>query len=132
MAGLSDMVVEFNPMRWRAYDDLPDKAEHRLVKVQSRLQGALGNMNFAFNLRRPPFDNRLVRDAITQLFDFEWINRVLLNGWAERNPSRFPNSELTRNSLFPSVMAAVISASNAAKLTSCSRKRVMLFMTDIW
>ena len=94
MAGLSDIVVEFNPMRWRAYDDLPAKAEHRLVKVQSRLQGALGNMNFAFNLRRPPFDNRLVREAITQLFDFEWINRVLLNGWAERNPSRFPNSEL--------------------------------------
>ena len=94
MAGLSDIVVEFNPMRWLAYDDLPDKAEHRLVKVQSRLQGALGSMNFAFNLRRPPFDNRLVREAITQLFDFEWINRVLLGGWAERNHSRFPNSEL--------------------------------------
>ena len=94
MAGLSDIVVEFNPMRWLAYDGLPDKAEHQLVKVQSRLQGALGNMNFAFNLRRPPFDNRLVREAITQLFDFEWINRVLLGGWAERNHSRFPNSEL--------------------------------------
>ena len=94
MAGLSDIAVEFNPMRWLAYDDLPDKAEHRLIKVQSRLQGALGNMNFAFNLRRPPFDNRLIREAITQLFDFEWINRVLLGGWAERNHSQFPNSEL--------------------------------------
>jgi microcin C transport system substrate-binding protein len=94
MAGHSDIVFEFNPMRWLAYDDLPDKAEHRLVKVQSRLQCALGNINFAFNLRRPPFDNRLVREAITQLFDFEWINRVLLGGWAERNHSRFPNSEL--------------------------------------
>src|SRR5919107_3956175 len=51
-------------------------------------------MNFAFNLRRPPFDDRLVREAVTQLFDFEWINRVLLGGWAERNHSRFPNSEL--------------------------------------
>ena len=93
-AGLSDIVFEFNPMRWLSYDGLPDKAEHRLVKVRSRLQGALGSMNFAFNLRRPPFDNRLVREAITQLFDFEWINRVLLGGWAERNHSRFPNSEL--------------------------------------
>jgi microcin C transport system substrate-binding protein len=94
MAGLSDIVVEFNPMRWLSYDGLPPKGEHQLIKVQSRLQGALGNMNFAFNLRRPPFDNRLVREAITQLFDFEWINRVLLSGWAERNHSLFPNSEL--------------------------------------
>jgi len=93
-AGLSDIVVEFNPMRWLAYDELPDKPEHRLIMVRSRLQGALGSMNFAFNLRKPPFDNRLVREAITQLFDFEWINRVLLGGWAERNNSRFPNSEL--------------------------------------
>jgi microcin C transport system substrate-binding protein len=85
-------------MRWLAYDALPDKAEHRLIKVQSRLQGALGSMNFAFNLRRPPFDNRLIRDAITQLFDFEWINRVLMGGWAERNHSRFPNSELAAQS----------------------------------
>jgi microcin C transport system substrate-binding protein len=94
MAGLSDIAVEFTPTRWLAYDDLPDKAEHQLIKVQSRLQGALGSMNFAFNLRRPPFDNRLIREAITQLFDFEWINRVLLGGWAERNHSQFPNSEL--------------------------------------
>ncbi|UEM24300.1 extracellular solute-binding protein (plasmid) [Skermanella mucosa] len=98
MAGLSDVVVEFNPRRWIAYDDLPDKAERQLIKVQSRLQGALGSMNFAFNLRRPPFDNRLVREAITQLFDFEWINRVLLGGWAERNDSQFPNSELAAHS----------------------------------
>src|SRR4051812_35569051 len=94
MAGLSDIVVEFNPMRWLSYDGLPPKGEHQLIKVQSRLQGAVGNMNFTFNLRRPPFDNRLVREAITQLFDFEWINRVLLGGWAERNHSLFPNSEL--------------------------------------
>jgi microcin C transport system substrate-binding protein len=94
MAGLSDIVVEFNPMRWLAYDELPDKPQHHLIKVQSRLQGALGSMNFTFNLRRPPFDNRLIREAITQLFDFEWINRVLLGGWAERNHSQFPNSEL--------------------------------------
>jgi len=94
MTGLSDIVVEFNPMRWLTYNDLPDKAQHRLIKVQSRLQGALGSMNFAFNLRRPPFDDRLIREAITQLFDFEWINRVLLGGWAERNHSQFPNSEL--------------------------------------
>jgi microcin C transport system substrate-binding protein len=93
-AGLSDMVVEYNPARWLAYDSIPEKAERRLVRVESRLQGALGSMNFAFNLRRQPFDNMLVREAITQLFDFEWINRVLLGGWAERNYSLFPNSEL--------------------------------------
>jgi microcin C transport system substrate-binding protein len=94
MAGLIDMVVEFNPARWSLYDDVRASNGYRLRKTEAPLAGALGSMNFAFNLRRPPFDDRLIREAITALFDYEWINRILLAGWARRNYSQFPNSDL--------------------------------------
>ncbi|UEM07887.1 extracellular solute-binding protein (plasmid) [Skermanella rosea] len=94
MAGLIDMVVEFNPARWSLYDGVPDRSGLPVVKAEAPLRGALGSMNFVFNLRRPPFDDRLVREAVTQLFDHEWINRVLQGGWTQRNYSQFPNSDL--------------------------------------
>lgn len=94
MAGLIDMVVEFNPARWSLYDAAPDKGPFRIVKAEAPLRGALGSMNFVFNLRRPPFDDRLIREAVTQLFDYEWIDRILLSGWTRRNHSLFPNSDL--------------------------------------
>jgi microcin C transport system substrate-binding protein len=93
-AGLFDFIFEYDPSRWLTYDDLPATARGQLVKVTSHLRGALGSMGFTFNLRRPPFDNRLLREAITQLFDFEWINSKLLRSWAQRASSFFPNSEL--------------------------------------
>jgi microcin C transport system substrate-binding protein len=93
-AGLFDFLIEYNPSRWPTYDDLPATVSGRLVKVEAHLHGALGSMGFIFNLRRPPFNNRLMREAITQLFDFEWINSKLLRGWAQRTSSFFPNSEL--------------------------------------
>lgn len=93
-AGLIDFNVEYNPARWDSYYDSPAAAPLTIVKAESRLRGAVGSMNFVFNLRRAPFGNRTLRKAITQLFDFEWANRVLLRGWAERSQSHFPNSEL--------------------------------------
>jgi ABC-type oligopeptide transport system, periplasmic component len=101
-AGLIDFNVEYNPARWEGYYDPPADAPLTIVKAESRLRGAVGSMNFVFNLRRVPFDNRVVRKAVAQLFDFEWANRVLLRGWAERNRSHFPNSELAfREALSP-------------------------------
>lgn len=101
-AGLIDLNVEYNPARWQGYYGPPADAPLTIVKAESRLRGALGSMNFVFNARRAPFDSRIVRKAIAQLFDFEWANRVLLRGWGERNQSHFPNSELAfREALSP-------------------------------
>jgi len=94
MAGLIDVIFEFDPGRWLLYDEVSGKTGVSMVKQVSPMRGVLGSMNFAFNLRRPPFNDRVVREAFTELFDYEWIDKVLLSGWADRNHSQFPNSDL--------------------------------------
>ncbi len=47
-----------------------------------------------FNLRQDKFNDRRVRKALTEAFDFEWLNKVLLNQKYTRLQSYFFNSEL--------------------------------------
>jgi microcin C transport system substrate-binding protein len=47
-----------------------------------------------FNLRQNKFQDRRVRKAFTQAFDFEWLNQALLNHAYTRLKSYFFNSEL--------------------------------------
>lgn len=47
----------------------------------------------AFNIQRPVFSDRRVREAITLAFDFEWMNKALFyNAWSRTN-SYFQNTE---------------------------------------
>ena len=48
-----------------------------------------------FNTRRPVFADIRVRQALTLLFDFEWINRNYFFGLYGRSPSFFAGSELS-------------------------------------
>ena len=48
-----------------------------------------------FNTRRPVFSDSRVRQALTQLFDFEWINQNYFFGLYGRSPSYFAGSELS-------------------------------------
>jgi microcin C transport system substrate-binding protein len=47
-----------------------------------------------FNLRDDKFQDRRVRKALTEAFDFEWLNKALLNNTYTRLQSYFFNSEL--------------------------------------
>ncbi len=47
----------------------------------------------AFNIQRPVFKDRRVREAVTLAFDFEWMNKALFyNAWSRTN-SYFQNTE---------------------------------------
>ena len=48
-----------------------------------------------FNTRRPVFSDIRVRQALTLLFDFEWINRNYFFGLYARTASFFAGSELS-------------------------------------
>lgn len=52
-----------------------------------------------FNLRRPLFEDRRVRQALSLLFDFEWTNRQLFGGRYKRLRSYFDNSEMAARGL---------------------------------
>ena len=49
---------------------------------------------FAFNTRRPLFQDPRVREALGYLFDFEWANKNLFYGAYTRTESYFSNSDL--------------------------------------
>jgi microcin C transport system substrate-binding protein len=54
---------------------------------------------FAFNLRRPLFQDPKVRQALAYAFDFEWTNRTIMYGQYARTGSYFSNTELAAQGL---------------------------------
>src|SRR6185437_5486694 len=54
---------------------------------------------FAYNLRRPLFQDPKVRQALGYAFDFEWSNKNLFYGYYKRTRSYFDNSELAATGL---------------------------------
>ncbi len=54
---------------------------------------------FVMNTRRKVFENRLVREAMTYAFDFEWENKNLFFGLYTRTDSFFSNSDFASSGL---------------------------------
>lgn len=93
-AGAYDFRRETDPTRWAvAYAGPPfEDGRIRLETLpHSRPEPARA---LIFNTRRPPFDDRRVREALGQALDFEWMNRALFHGAYTRTAGFFPNSEL--------------------------------------
>ncbi|KPJ98427.1 MAG: peptide ABC transporter substrate-binding protein, partial [Desulfobacterales bacterium SG8_35] len=58
-----------------------------------------GMQGFVFNLRRPLFQDRRVRQALGMAFDFEWANNKLFFNEYTRSKSYFSNSDLAAKNL---------------------------------
>lgn len=94
-AGAYDLKLENSAKEWAtAYDDLPAVRDGRLKKDPIANSRPAGLQGYAFNLRRPLFQDRRVRRAIGYALDFEWANRTLFYGQYTRTRSYFDNSEL--------------------------------------
>jgi peptide/nickel transport system substrate-binding protein len=94
-AGLYDVHSETNPARWRTGYDFPAVRGGRIVK-ESFLSGLPKfSSDLVFNTRRPIFADIRVRQAISLLFDFEWVNRNYFYGLYRRSASFFDDSELS-------------------------------------
>jgi microcin C transport system substrate-binding protein len=65
-----------------------------IVKEEIPNQLGTGMQGFAFNLRRPLFQDAKVREALAYAFDFEWTNRTIMYGQYARTESYFSNTEL--------------------------------------
>lgn len=55
--------------------------------------------SLVFNTRRPVFADHRVRQALSLMFDFDWLNKNLFYGAFKRIDSFFPNSELAARNL---------------------------------
>jgi peptide/nickel transport system substrate-binding protein len=94
-AGLYDARSEQDPTRWQTGYDIPAVRDGRIVK--ETFANGLPKLasNFVFNTRRPVFADIRVRQAISLLFDFQWINRNFFYGLYRRSASFFDDSELS-------------------------------------
>lgn len=93
--GLVDVFVEENSGRWAQNYDFPAVTEGKVSKEVFPTKTPSGMFGIVMNTRRTVFSERAVRDAFTNLFDFEWANRSLFSGAYTRTKSFYDNSDLS-------------------------------------
>ncbi|WP_374446258.1 extracellular solute-binding protein [Stella sp.] len=84
---------------WATGYDAPAVSEGLIKREEIANEQPTGMQGFVFNIRRPIFADRRVRQAIGYAFDFEWTNRTLFYGAYTRTRSYFSNSELAASGL---------------------------------
>jgi len=94
-SGLYDVRTEHDPTRWRTGYDIPAVRDGRIVKEAFTNGLPKPASNFVFNTRRPIFADLRVRQAITLLFDAEWINHNFFFDLYRRSASYFDDSEVS-------------------------------------
>lgn len=98
-AGQYDMRVENSSLLWATAYDFPARAEGLVKLEEVQHHRPTGMQAFAFNLRRPVFQDPVLREAMGYAFDFEWSNKNLFYGQYTRTRSFFSNSELAADGL---------------------------------
>lgn len=93
--GQLDLRVETDPARWREGYDIPALSDGRILKETIPIRAPKGMTGFILNTRKGPLSDLRVREALTHLFDFEWLNRSLFGGIYRRTGSFFDESELS-------------------------------------
>jgi microcin C transport system substrate-binding protein len=87
-----DLREEYIARNWAQAYNIPAVKDGRLIKAEIPNNTPTGMQSFTFNLRKPKFQDRRVREAIGLAFDYEWINRTLFFNAYARNNSFFQNS----------------------------------------
>ena len=92
--GIVEVRPEDDPARWVRGLDVSALRDGRIVKETFETGVPAAMSALVFNTRRPLFADQRVRQALTLLFDFEWLNQNLYFGAYERTQSFFHGSEL--------------------------------------
>lgn len=93
-AGDYDYRGEGDAARWATQYNFPALAAGRVVREAIENGTPSGLRALAFNLRRPLFADRRVREALNLAFDFEWLNRALLHQGYSRTTGMFSKSAM--------------------------------------
>ncbi len=98
-AGEFDFMFVLNSKQW-ARDYAGPRFDSGLIKREELShRNNAGMQGFVFNIRRPLFKDKRVRQAIALAFDFEWSNEKLFYNQYTRVNSYFSNSELASSGL---------------------------------
>ena len=93
--GLYHVRSEGDPGRWALAYKIPAVNDGRIVREEFPIGVPSGMSSLVFNTRRPIFADQRVREALTLMFDFEWLNKNLYHGLYDRTQSYFDRSELS-------------------------------------
>jgi len=98
-AGNIDVREEYIAKIWvTGYDNHLVKSG-KIIKENMAHSNAAVLQMFAFNLRKPAFQNRLVRQAIALAFNFDWANDKLFYNQYQRLYSYFTNTGMEATGL---------------------------------
>lgn len=93
--GLVDVMIDENSGRWKNQYNFPAVTRGDIVKDTFKTEIPSGMLGIVLNTRRPALQDPALRAGLTELFDFEWVNRNLLSDTYTRTKSYFDNSELS-------------------------------------
>ncbi|CAN5281618.1 extracellular solute-binding protein [soil metagenome] len=93
--GLYDFRVENEPLRWHEGYDFPAARSGEVIRDEIKPGTPQPSEYLVFNTRKPLFADTRVRQALTLLFDFEWINRNYFFGLYGRSAGYFAGSDLS-------------------------------------
>lgn len=97
--GAFDYNREFSATGYSIGYDGPALNDGRLQKAHLAREALQSAQGFVFNLQRPVFQDRRVRQALSLLWDFEWSNRQMMRNVYIRQQSYFSNSPLAARQL---------------------------------
>ncbi|MET0943306.1 MAG: extracellular solute-binding protein [Mesorhizobium sp.] len=97
--GYEDVRPEASSRRWATAYEFPAIKAGDVVKKEFPTASGEPMQGFVMNLRRPQFQDRRIRQALTYALDFESMNRKLFFGFNTRTNSYFENSELASTGL---------------------------------
>ncbi|MGE0501219.1 MAG: extracellular solute-binding protein [Rhizobiaceae bacterium] len=97
--GFEDVRAEASSRRWATQYDFPAIKAGDVVKAEFPTTSGEPMQGFVMNLRRPQFQDRNVRKALTIALDFETMNKQLFFGLNTRTDSYFEASELGSSGL---------------------------------
>src|SRR6202012_3765093 len=93
--GQYDFRNESEPLRWHDGYDFSAARNGEVIRDTIKTGVPQPSEFLVFNTRRPIFSNIRVRQALTLLFDFEWVNRNYFFGLYTRAGGFFAGSELS-------------------------------------
>lgn len=93
-AGDIDIWAENSARNWATSFDIPAVREGLIRKEEIAHQRTSGMQGFVFNTRKAKFQDRRVRQALVNGFNFEWYNANQAYNAYTRTRSFFDNSEL--------------------------------------
>lgn len=116
--GLYDFRVEPEPLRWHDGYDFAAARNGEVIRETADIKMPQPSQFLVFNTRRAVFSDIRVRQALTLLFDFEWINRNYFFGLYGRSGGFFAGSELSAYGRAPDARERELLKSFASQMSS--------------